>query len=112
MSRMRVLHVIPSLSADQGGPSSAIFLYACALSGFDVDITIATTDDDGAGKRKEVQLGTMVAAEAAIRCIYFRKNAEFYKVSWGLRAWLSEHIKDYDLVHIHALFSFSSVAAA
>jgi glycosyltransferase involved in cell wall biosynthesis len=37
---------------------------------------------------------------------------EFYKVSPGLARWINRHVLDYDLVHIHALFSFSSVAAA
>jgi len=43
---------------------------------------------------------------------YFAKCSDFYKVSPALSWWLSRHVRDYDLVHIHALFSFSSIAAA
>src|SRR6266550_6121274 len=40
---MRVLHVIPSLSAQEGGPSFAAKAMADALAGEGVQVTIATT---------------------------------------------------------------------
>src|SRR6478736_3952797 len=40
---MRVLHVIPSLSAREGGPSFAAKAMADALADEDVQVTIATT---------------------------------------------------------------------
>jgi glycosyltransferase involved in cell wall biosynthesis len=43
---------------------------------------------------------------------YFPKRMEFYKVSPGFARWISRRVGDYDLVHIHALFSFTSVIAA
>ncbi|MBP8183166.1 MAG: glycosyltransferase [Rhodoferax sp.] len=43
---------------------------------------------------------------------YFPKRLEFYKVSPGFAWWVFLHVRDYDIVHIHALFSFTSVAAA
>jgi glycosyltransferase involved in cell wall biosynthesis len=43
---------------------------------------------------------------------YFQRQISFYTVSWPLFRWLAEHIADYNLVHIHALFSFPSTAAA
>jgi glycosyltransferase involved in cell wall biosynthesis len=39
------------------------------------------------------------------------KQTEFYKVSLPLRRWLREHVADYDVVHVHAVFSFASSAA-
>lgn len=78
-----------------------------------VDGTIATTDDNGRGEHFEVPIGKLVSSnEVQIQMIYFRKNTEFYKVSWGLRTWLRRHVLEFDVVHIHALFSFSSTAAA
>jgi glycosyltransferase involved in cell wall biosynthesis len=41
-----------------------------------------------------------------------QRNTEFYKVSWELVRWLNANIKNFDVVHIHALFSFSSAVAA
>jgi glycosyltransferase involved in cell wall biosynthesis len=43
---------------------------------------------------------------------YFPKRFEFYKVSPGFPRWIFRHVRDYDLVHVHALFSFVSVMAA
>ena len=43
---------------------------------------------------------------------HFRKQTEFYKVSLPFRSWIRNHVRDYDLVHIHALFSFTSNCAA
>lgn len=109
---MKVLHVIPSLSPKHGGPSAALPAIARALAAQGVEITIATTDDNGSGCRSEVAIGAaMVDADGAQR-IHFRKTTEFYKISWGLGRWLRAHVAKFDVVHVHALFSYSSVAAA
>lgn len=77
-----------------------------------VRTTVATTDDDGPGARLDVAPGQITANEQGVETIYFRKDTEFYKVSFGVHRWLRRHIGEFDAVHIHALFSFSSVAAA
>lgn len=116
MSRLRVLHVIPSVGKHDGGPSRAIELMAQALAGSDVVMEIATTDDDGPGRRLPGPFDADgVAADplsgSALRR-HFPKRSEFYKFSPALARWLSRQVRNYDVVHIHALFSFSSVAAA
>lgn len=109
--RIRALHVIPSLSLKHGGPSYAIRAMARALASVDVDVTIATTDDDGNHARLKVPLGVHVQEDRAT-VYYFRRNILPYKVSFGLRQWLNQNIARFDVVHIHALFSFSSKTAA
>ena len=108
---MKVLHVIPSLSSTQGGPSFALPLMERALAGSAVEMTVVSTDDDGPGRHLAVPLGQPVFSHSATR-FYFRKQAEFYKVSLPLSHWLNKNVNQFDLVHIHALFSFSSTAAA
>ncbi len=108
---MNALHVIPSLSPSQGGPSFALPLMARSLGRVSVVVDVATTDDDGPGGRLDVPLGERVARDG-YGVFYFRKQTEFYKVSLPFRAWLRRHVRDYDLVHIHALFSFTSNCAA
>ena len=76
-----------------------------------VAVDVATTDDDGPGKRVAVPLGQRVEPHG-YRTFFFRKQTEFYKVSLPLRSWLKQHVTAYDLVHVHALFSYASTSAA
>jgi glycosyltransferase involved in cell wall biosynthesis len=108
---MKVLHVIPSLSLKHGGPSIAMPLIAKSLAEAGVFVDIATTDDDGANCRMTVPLGQRVE-QNGYGVFYFRKQIEFYKVSLPLKRWLGRHLRDYEVVHIHALFQFASFAAA
>jgi glycosyltransferase involved in cell wall biosynthesis len=106
---MRVLHVIPGIAPRYGGPSAAIMPMCAALSlvpGLHVEI--ATTDADGAGRaltREEVP-----PCPAQVH-LFRRDFSERWKVSRGLGAWLWRHAREYDLLHVHALWSFSTAAA-
>lgn len=108
---MKVLHVIPSLSFVHGGPSRAIRLVEQALHMFGIEVEILSTDDAGPGERNGKICGVPLKEEGGIRR-YFPKRLEFYKVSPGLARWVKRHVSDYDLIHIHALFSFSSIVTA
>ncbi len=72
---------------------------------------VATTDDDGPGRRVELALGKRIEREG-YDLFFFRKQTEFYKVSRPFSRWLTANLADYDLAHIHALFSFTSTSAA
>ena len=108
---MRILHVIPSLSVKEGGPSSALPVMVRALSQHGIEVTVATTDDDGRDKRQTVALG-QGTDDQRIHYIYFRRNTAFYKISFQLRHWLLKHVTEFHVVHIHALFSYTSIVAA
>lgn len=76
------------------------------------EITVATTNDDGArGRLKNVPLGEVVQ-QAGIAHIFFRRDIRPYKMSFGLSSWLKKTVTRFDVVHIHALFSFASWAAS
>lgn len=103
--------MIPSVSLKHGGPSYAIRSYAQALQDVGVDVTVATTDDDGAGTRLKVPLGVPISVKG-VRYLYFRRNIVPYKFSFSLRRWLRGNVESFDVVHIHAVFSFASTVAA
>lgn len=107
---MKVLHVIPSVSKVHGGPSYALASMEQALAARGIQITTATTDDDGPGRRLASR-EQPAQANGATR-YYAAKRTEFYKVSPALAVWLARNIGAFDLVHIHALFSFASAVAA
>jgi len=76
-----------------------------------VQVDVITTDDDGPGRHLAVTLGERIERDG-YGTFHFRKQTEFYKVSLPFRRWVRQHARDYDLIHIHALFSFTSIAAA
>ena len=108
---MKVLHVIPSISLTQGGPSRAMLHMEQALAARGIEVTTATTNDDGGARTLAVKCNTPIAAAHATRW-YFDRTTVFYKVSLGLACWLSQNIGGFDVVHAHALFSFAPVTAA
>src|ERR1700680_1380229 len=109
--RMRILHVIPSVSSSQGGPSRAIVEMERVLSARGIDVTTATTNDDGDSRTLAFPCGKPVAGISRPRW-YFGRTRRFYKLSIGLAGWLHKNVPAYDVVHVHGLFSFAPVIAA
>ena len=109
--RMKVLHVIPSVSESQGGPSRAIIDIERALTARNIDVTTVTTNDDGNSRTLDVQCGEPIATRHATRW-YFPRSTVFFKTSAGMGDWLIGSIGRFDIVHAHGLFSFAPVAAA
>ena len=81
-----------------------------AVSEAGAEVTTATTDDDGPGRRLAIDARPDRANSA--KRFYARKWLDFYSVAPGLVPWLWRNVRLFDVVHIHALFSFSSIAAA
>jgi glycosyltransferase involved in cell wall biosynthesis len=108
---MKVLHVIPSVSAAFGGPSRAIANMERALAARSIEVTTVTTNDDGNGRMLPVQCGQPIATPYATRW-YFPRSTVFFKTSVGMVRWLNDNIETFDVVHAHGLFSFAPVTAA
>jgi glycosyltransferase involved in cell wall biosynthesis len=99
------------LSPKEGGPSFALPLIARSLAAQGITLDVATTDDDGPGGHLNVPLHQPCKRDT-YRAFFFRKQTEFYKFSLPFSNWMAAHVRDYNLVHIHALFSFTSCSAA
>jgi glycosyltransferase involved in cell wall biosynthesis len=108
---MKVLHVIPAIAACYGGPSKVVIDTCRALRDAGIDADIATTNADENG---DLRIPVDVPALVDGVPVYFfpRQNRWRYKPSWGLTRWLRDNVTRYDLLHIHALFSYSTVVAA
>jgi glycosyltransferase involved in cell wall biosynthesis len=83
---------------------------AGSLARSGVEIHVATTDDDGP-KKLDVPPGEPVVQDG-VTYWHFPRQIRFYTVSWPMSLWLSKHVADFDLVHIHALFSFAALPAS
>lgn len=114
MTKMRILQIVPSVSLVYGGPSQMVLGLSKALANQGVDVTILTTDSNGDFGQPplDVPLDKPVPQDGYqvryFRCFPFRR----YKFSLDLLRWLWQHAGEFDLAHIHALFSPVSTAAA
>lgn len=111
---LRILQIIPSISLVYGGPSQMVKGLSSALASQGVDVTVLTTDSNGdVGQPPlDVPLNQPVEQDGYqvryFRCSPFRR----YKFSPDLLRWLWHQAREFDLAHIHALFSPVSTAAA
>src|SRR5438045_9411043 len=108
---MRVLHVIPGVAARYGGPSQAVFEMCWALGEQGVDALVVTTDADGPGRLK-VERARPITHRGVPTIFFSRQLSEAFKYSHPLAVWLTRKVGRFDVVHIHAIFSHSSLAAA
>jgi glycosyltransferase involved in cell wall biosynthesis len=76
-----------------------------------LEVLVATTDADGP-ERLPVPLGRTIEYRD-VPAIFFRRQwSEAFKYSRPLAMWLKQSVGQFDVVHIHAVFSHASVAAA
>jgi len=108
---MKILHIIPAIAFRYGGPSKAVINICGVLKKNNIECDIATTNADGKGSL-DIELGKIVNYQN-ISTIFFSRNfSEAFKYSSSLAKWLERNIVNYDLAHIHAVFSHSTIAAS
>ena len=121
---MRVLHVIPSVALVRGGPSQAVLEMVAALRAQNIDAEIATTNDNGPDvldvpcncegtypvNIDSPEIDRVPIHFFARQPVHGSSLSEF-SFSTQLTRWLWQHVSDYDLLHVHALFSYPSTAA-
>jgi len=108
---MKIAHVIPSVAARDGGPSTSVVSMCRALADCGVDVTLVTTDADGSG-RLPVVLGRESDWRGVKTFFFERQWTESLKYSAPLARWLNERVADFDLLHIHGVLSHAPLAAA
>jgi len=114
--KMKILHVIPSISRRRGGPSVAALEMVAALRDRGVDARILTTNDDGPGLLQELPIGSWTEWEGVPVLAFPRwspplKPLREFAISLAFNRWLAAHLGDFDLLHVHALFSWPSTSA-
>lgn len=105
---MRVLHVIPSLAAAYGGPAAAMPVMARGLHKAGVEVHVATIDET---VLRSCSSEGVVKDENGFHRRSFSLTCRPYRISLSLGGWLDRHVADYDLVHVHGVFTYSSWAA-
>ncbi|MBD2091354.1 glycosyltransferase [Microcoleus sp. FACHB-1515] len=108
---LRVLQIVPAIALAYGGPSQMVLSLSKALALEDTNVTILTTDANG-DRPPDLPIDQCIEQDGyRIRC--FHNWTGRYKFSIDLLRWLVVHAAEFDVAHIHALFSpVSSLAAA
>jgi glycosyltransferase involved in cell wall biosynthesis len=109
---VKVLHVIPSISPALGGPTQVVLNLVKALRECGVDAEIATTNDNGSGLL-DVPLNQRIEYEQVPIWFLprFSPPLKEFIFSTELTRWLWQHIRDYDILDNHYLFSYASTCA-
>ncbi|HEY2493122.1 MAG TPA: glycosyltransferase [Paenibacillus sp.] len=110
---MRILHVIANVALRYGGPTQALMGMTKSLVEIGNEVTIYTTNQDGAGIM-DVPLDVPIVIDG-VEIRYFPiQNPRFIGTSIPMARTLKRELKSnkYDIVHIHSLYLFHGAVVA
>jgi glycosyltransferase involved in cell wall biosynthesis len=112
-TKMKVLYVLPSLSPLLGGPTHVALNLSKTLRDQGIDIEIATTNHDGKGVL-DVPLYQRVEYQQVPTWFFpkFGPPLKEFICAPTLTQWLWQHLREYDLLETHYLFSYAPSCAA
>jgi glycosyltransferase involved in cell wall biosynthesis len=101
---MNVLHVIPSIDPRSGGPSRVIPV----LGQIVVDVEGKAAVAFGySGSGKDPYAASLESEYPKVRFFSFPFSfPSRFSRSAAFDAWLKKHVRDYDVLHIHSIYSF------
>ncbi len=91
------------MAVETGGPPVVCAGLTGALAARGHSVAVATLDEPALHP---------VALDPAIACHRFPSHDQRYGKSPALDRWLKDHIKDFDLLHLHSIWQFPTFAAA
>ncbi len=109
---MKVLHLIPSIGQVRGGPSEAALSMVTALRQLGIEAALVSTDDNGRGRLELPTERWLIHAGVPVQLFPrwsppLRALREF-ACSPALGRWLKRDLRQWDLLHVHSLFSWST----
>jgi glycosyltransferase involved in cell wall biosynthesis len=110
---MRILHVIPTTSARYGGPAKACGEMSMALADRGHQVEIFTTNYDGFGGYVEPSVAPLSDRRSDITVHTFPVDLppDYFRISRPLARALNETLPAVDVLHVHSLYLFTTLAA-
>lgn len=107
---MKILVVIPAIGNVYGGPSKSVIELNQAIGVTGIDVDIVTTNANGSDSI-DVPLNCWIEKNN-YRIQYFPYwGIKDYKITFSLTRWLWQNVRNYDLVHTNAIFSYAILPA-
>src|SRR5436190_212767 len=103
---MRILHVIPGLTHERGGPSTVLQALAGQQAEAGHRVAVLTTDQGARHGERPVELHPLVAVER-MRV----RGPDRLAYAPGFAAAARSHARRADLVHVHSVFTYPVHAA-
>ncbi len=110
---MRILHVIPTISARYGGPAKACGEMSMALADRGHEVEIFTTNYDGFGGYVEPSVSPLTERRSDITVHTFPVDVppDYFRISRPLARALNERLSAIDVLHVHSLYLFTTLAS-
>lgn len=106
---MRILHVIPTMSPHDGGPTTAIASITRALVAAGADVTAATTSSRAVGEAQD-EVRTRFPKGVPVHIFPAWPGIKPRGFAPRMAEWLIRHVREFDLVHLHSMFNWHSLA--
>jgi glycosyltransferase involved in cell wall biosynthesis len=112
---MKILHVTPYLSSVRGGITQAVIEMVQTLQAQGHEVEIVTTNDNGADLL-DVPLNQCIDYCGVPVRFFARFSPPIapileFQYAGELLGWLWQHISEYDLLHVHAMFCYPCTVA-
>ena len=108
---MKILHIITNLKPSDGGLPLACLEYARILADQGHQVSIYTTDLSDNGQRLPNKRNRNIYRD--IQISYLSSGIfEKYPISFSLARTIKKNVQKFDIVHVHGLYYFSTIAAA
>lgn len=103
---MRVLHVIPTIALEHGGPSHAVRLMARTVAETGAVVHVVATSFGTSQERTDRGRVWVYEEDGVTFRLFPRLAGSRWNFSASLTRWLFSHVADYDVLHVHAPFSY------
>lgn len=107
---LRVLHVIPTMSGSDGGPTFAVVRMATALASCgNLEVSVATTYSDWRKAELRKRILQRFSERVSVNTFPAWPIVQPRAFSPRMLSWLNQHVSTFDLVHLHSMFNWYSL---